>query len=66
MQGYASQFAKEISNLLWRVPRDLLLLLKTNDCLRSVDLALGQVCRPFADTTKLCEDCAAHACLQHA
>ena len=43
MQGYAAQFSKEISNLLWRVPRELLLLLKTNDCLRSVDHALGQV-----------------------
>ncbi len=26
------------------MPRPLLLLLKTNDCLRSVDYALGQVC----------------------
>ena len=43
VQGYAGQFAREISNLLWQVPKELLLLLKTNDCLRSVDLALGQV-----------------------
>lgn len=40
----AQKVAREISSLLWRIPRELLLLLKTNDCLRSVDHALGQVC----------------------
>lgn len=39
----ASQFAVQICDLLLRMPRALLLLLKTNDCLRSVDYALGQV-----------------------
>lgn len=39
----SQQFAKEISALLQRVPRALLLLLKTNDCLRAIDVALGQV-----------------------
>ena len=43
MQGYAQQYAKEISALLWKIPREVLLLLKTNDCLRSIDHALGQV-----------------------
>lgn len=42
LQARARQFVKEINELLSRMPRDLLLLLKTNDCLRSVDLALGQ------------------------
>ena len=32
---------RQIGDLLLRVPRPLLLLLKTNDCLRSVDNALG-------------------------
>ena len=41
----SQQFAKEISSLLQRVPRALLLLLKTNDCLRAIDVALGQVRR---------------------
>ena len=41
--GFASQHAVEICDLLMRMPRGLLLLLKTNDCLRSVDHALGQV-----------------------
>lgn len=40
----AQRVGKQISALLWRIPRELLLLLKTNDCLRSVDHALGQVC----------------------
>lgn len=42
----------QISDLLCRMPRDLLLLLKTNDCLRAVDGALvrrGVVCdMPYA------------------
>lgn len=49
IQGYAAQFAKEISNMLRRIPRPLLLLLKTNDCLRTVDSCLGQV-----STIRLC------------
>ena len=39
---YAQQFAADAAKLLQRVPRALLLLLKTNDCLRSVDASLGQ------------------------
>ena len=42
LQQNAAKFAKEITNMLWRVPRPLLLLLKTNDCLRTVDGCLGQ------------------------
>lgn len=34
IQDYASQYAKEIGELLRTIPRPLLLLLKTNDCLR--------------------------------
>lgn len=37
LQGYAAQYSREISTLLLRIPHELLLLLKTNDCLRSVD-----------------------------
>ena len=43
----AQRFAVEICDLLRRMPRSLLLLLKTNDCLRSVDYALGTVREPF-------------------
>ncbi|KAH8931541.1 hypothetical protein BDL97_19G027700 [Sphagnum fallax] len=41
LQGYASQYFGEVSTLLGRLPRVVLLLLKTNDCLRAVDNALG-------------------------
>jgi aarF domain-containing kinase len=34
------EHALDISSMLTRVPRPLLLLLKTNDCLRSVDTCL--------------------------
>lgn len=43
LQKHAAMFSKEINEMLGKMPQDLLLLLKTNDCLRSVDLALGQV-----------------------
>lgn len=41
LKVYIKQFAKEISTILRNVPRELLLLLKTNDCLRAVDHSLG-------------------------
>lgn len=40
-QHMAAERAKEIQDLLASLPRPLLLLLKTNDCLRSVDNSLG-------------------------
>ncbi len=45
IQQTSQMFAAQITQLLFKVPRVLLLLLKTNDCLRSVDLALGEVRR---------------------
>eukprot|EP00891_Asterochloris_glomerata_P006292 jgi/Astpho2/6292/e_gw1.00089.9.1_t len=50
----SQQFAKEISALLQRVPRALLLLLKTNDCLRAIDVALGQPVNTFVITAREC------------
>lgn len=41
---YASQYFMQISELLRRLPRVILLMLKTNDCLRAVNHAL--VCLP--------------------
>ncbi|KAH9329900.1 hypothetical protein KI387_002008, partial [Taxus chinensis] len=41
LQMYALQYFVQISELLKRLPRVILLLLKTNDCLRAVDHALG-------------------------
>lgn len=40
LQMYASQYFPQISELLRRLPRVILLLLKTNDCLRAVNHAL--------------------------
>lgn len=54
LQGYAAIYAKQISDLLLRMPRPLLLLLKTNDCLRSVDLSLGAPVNTFVITAKTC------------
>ncbi|KAF6264636.1 ABC1 family-domain-containing protein [Scenedesmus sp. NREL 46B-D3] len=54
LRGYASVYAKQIGDLLLRMPRPLLLLLKTNDCLRSVDLSLGAPVNTFVITAKTC------------
>nr|CAB3493594.1 unnamed protein product [Digitaria exilis] len=40
LQDYASLYFSEISELLRRLPRVILLMLKTNDCLRAVNHAL--------------------------
>jgi hypothetical protein len=37
---YASQYFSQISELLRRLPRVILLMLKTNDCLRTVNNSL--------------------------
>ncbi|KAK7281154.1 hypothetical protein RIF29_08885 [Crotalaria pallida] len=42
LQMYASEYVHEISELLRRIPRVILLMLKTNDCLRAVNNALFQ------------------------
>ncbi|KAL5801088.1 hypothetical protein ACOSQ3_032720 [Xanthoceras sorbifolium] len=42
LQMYASQYFTQISELLRRLPRVILLMLKTNDCLRAVNNALVQ------------------------
>lgn len=41
IRGYAKQFLSEIFMLLGILPRQMLLLLKMNDCLRHIDFALG-------------------------
>eukprot|EP00210_Caulerpa_lentillifera_P005305 g5068.t2 len=46
-QKHAQQYAEQISTLLLRVPRELILLLKTNDCLRTIDKCLEQVLSPM-------------------
>jgi aarF domain-containing kinase len=41
LKSYAKKYFKEIVGLLGDVPPEMLLLLKTNDCLRHLDTALG-------------------------
>lgn len=54
LQAYAAHYGKEIGALLSRLPRELLLLLKTNDCLRSVDASLGSPVNTYAVTAREC------------
>ncbi|KAE7996615.1 hypothetical protein FH972_001324 [Carpinus fangiana] len=46
LQMYASQYFSQISELLRRLPRVILLMLKTNDCLRTVNNSLLQGSSP--------------------
>ena len=41
LKFYAAKYFKEINTLLGQMPSDMLLLLKTNDCLRHLDTKLG-------------------------
>jgi aarF domain-containing kinase len=41
LRGYAERYFSDIVGLLGKVPSELLLMLKTNDCLRHIDKALG-------------------------
>eukprot|EP00892_Ulva_mutabilis_P001947 jgi/Ulvmu1/11753/UM008_0167.1 len=54
LKGYARKYQREISELLRRVPRELLLLLKTNDCLRSIDADLGRPLNAVSITARAC------------
>jgi len=54
LREQAAAHAMQISELLLRIPRPLLLLLKTNDCLRTIDLLLGQPVNTFIITAREC------------
>jgi hypothetical protein len=63
IQGFTQLNREAISNLLARVPRPLLLLLKTNDCLRSVDRMLGVKAgvSSIPATARACHDMLSHS-----
>lgn len=42
MQYYAQRYITQINDLLENIPSSLLLLLKTNDCLRQLDKSVGR------------------------
>lgn len=54
IQDFVGQHAAEIGSLLAKLPRELLLLLKTNDCLRSVDKELEAGYNTFVVTAREC------------
>ncbi|GAV85603.1 ABC1 domain-containing protein [Cephalotus follicularis] len=47
LQMYASEYFPQISELLRRLPRVILLMLKTNECLRTVNKSLGSSLETF-------------------
>lgn len=66
LRSYAHIYFQEIVELLGSVPSDLLLLFKTNDCLRHIDRTLGM---PANSTTGLhplfCFKIFSHICCYH-
>jgi hypothetical protein len=53
LQAYTQKYLTRIVQLLGRVPSDLLLLFKTNDCLRHLDGLLGSNVNSSAGTVDL-------------
>lgn len=60
MRGYAQKHMLQIFHLLSTLPRQMLLLLKMNDCLRHIDYSLGSP----TNTIVICGRYAAQAVLQ--
>jgi aarF domain-containing kinase len=52
--GYVQKYAQHIGEILNRVPRQMLLLFKTNDCLRHSDRMLGCPVNTFLTTARMC------------
>eukprot|EP00898_Chlorokybus_atmophyticus_P006585 jgi/Chlat1/6928/Chrsp52S06595 len=64
VQAYAQHFALDATKLLKELPRVMLLLLKTNDCLRAIDRALGTPVNTFVIVARECTRALADARLQ--
>lgn len=56
IRGYAQRYMREITEVLNRVPRQMLLLFKANDCLRHIDRALGAPVNTFCITALHCAE----------
>eukprot|EP00903_Cladosiphon_okamuranus_P008941 g8557.t1 len=54
VRGYVQHYASEIAMLLAKVDRQMLLLFKTNDCLRHIDRTLGAPINTFVIAAKTC------------
>lgn len=55
LQQYAQEFSLQISEVLHRVPREMILLLKVNECLRTFDQILGTPLQSFMTTVEYCQ-----------
>jgi aarF domain-containing kinase len=56
LQQYAQEFSLQISEVLHRVPREMILLLKVNECLRTFDQVLGTPFQSFLTTIEYCQE----------
>jgi len=54
LQEWAMQYAEEVQTILARIPKSLILLLKTNDCLRAIDRSLGTPANSFLILARYC------------
>jgi hypothetical protein len=52
IKHYAAQYAVDIGAMLNRVPREMLLIFKANDCLRHLDRRLGSAGSAMAHTAR--------------
>lgn len=53
--GYAKEYLDEIQVVLRKIPRELLLILKTNDCLRAIDISLGAPVNNLIIVARYCQ-----------
>lgn len=51
---HAKEYADGIQEILRQIPREIILLLKTNDCLRAIDTSLGSPMNTFLVTARYC------------
>lgn len=65
LQAWAVEYASEVQTILARIPRPLLLLLKTNDCLRAVDTKLGTPINSFLIMARFCNQAITEDRLRH-
>ena len=54
LQAGAVEYAQDVQRILAQIPKELLLLLKTNDCLRAIDMQLGTPVNSFIIMARYC------------
>lgn len=66
IQGYAQFFIKDIFGMISTLPRQMILLLKMNDCLRHIDYTLGSPANTLVAAGKYASQAVYQSRLQHA